>query len=552
MNLKSKQEKIVSVCIIIMVFVAVSFVCRPVFYLNDDVTMRSILSGSYSGSPDGHAVYMKYPLTWVLSLLYSMTKVIPWLEIFFAGCLIWSAVECSSKFKNEKWGMWGALIPAVLFALSFFCYMHYTMIAAVLAGTAAICLCCGESKVKPVVFWLLAWMIRSQVAYLALPFLGVAFLWKMVSAQRDKVRNELVWSAKTCVMILAGLLVCAGINSLAYRSEKWQDYLYYNEVRTQLYDYTDFHSTDVYGQNYEQYGMTKEEFLILDSYNTMLDQAVDGEKIGMVAEKVTAGMHGGNSFAQQIKECVLKYYYEMRYSNHMYVYAWAAVLVVLMGILLLEKKWLQAALVVCLEAGRSMIWMYLIYRGRFPERVVVSLYVIEIMLLTGLLVGVTSVNKGKVYKAAQIALAAILSLILFVQVGMDAQRTQAQSRIQKEWTILTEYCEKDPENLYLIDVFSAVEYGGVQYQQDAANMMLAGGWMSDSPLATDRFHKMNAADGGQALFENENVLFVTEEGSDIAWLEEYLEGRFGTCTLQQADELVCGENKVFQIWKVTK
>jgi hypothetical protein len=569
MNLKSKQEKIVSACVIIMVFVAAFFVCRPVFYLNDDVTMRSIMSGNYSGSPDGHAVYMKYPLTWVLRVLYGIENVVPWLELFFAGCLVWSATECISKLKTEKSGMWGVLIPTVLFMLPFFWYMHYTMIAAALAGTAAICLCCGKSKSKPVIVWLLAWMIRSQVAYLALPFLGVALLWRLISVKKEQKRSELICCGKICVAVLSGLLVCAGVNGLAYRSEKWQEYLTYNEVRTELYDYTNFHSTDMYGQKFDQYGMTRNDFLILDSYNTMLDMNVNSGKIGQVADKITAGMQDERNLTQWIKECVLKYYYEMRYSSHLYVYVWAAVLAVLMIKLLLEKNWLGASLVVCLEAGRSLIWLYLIYRGRFPERVVVSLYVIEILLLAGMLSRSSEPCKEKLCgigermkerfgdvdcleKVCRAGFILVLSLILVMQVRADVQRTVSQAKTQNEWTVLKQYCEKDPETLYLIDVFSAVEYGGLQYQQDTPNMMLAGGWMSASPLAMERFEKIGAADGGQALFEKDQVLFVAEDGADLSWLEEYLNNRFGQCSLQQVNALECGENKVFRIWEAAR
>jgi hypothetical protein len=145
-----------------------------------------------------------------------------------------------------------------------------------------------------------------------------------------------------------------------------------------------------------------------------------------------------------------------------------------------------------------------------------------------------------------------LSLILVMQVRADVQRTVSQAKTQNEWTVLKQYCEKDPETLYLIDVFSAVEYGGLQYQQDTPNMMLAGGWMSASPLAMERFEKIGAADGGQALFEKDQVLFVAEDGADLSWLVEYLNSRFGQCSLRQVNELECGENKVFRIWKAVR
>lgn len=576
----------------------------PVFYLNDDVTMRSILSGSYTGTPDGHAVYMKYPLTGILSGLYKIAGDVPWLELFFIGCILWALAELVMNVKHKKTG----LLFGGLFLLPFYLYMHYTVIAAILVGTTAYLVCAGKSRIKPVLFWLLAWMVRSQVAYLALPFLGVALLWKLqgeYAAWKECATSEaiagnipkasesgakfnkkeagrpgvlIMWKKelrgwlKTGCMALAGFLVCTGLHHLCYAGKDWQAYLKYNDARTTLYDYTDFLSTDFYAENYEKYAMTESQFIILNSYNTLLDHSIDEEKMEQVAATVSEGMTSRREGPVWLKESVKQYYYQIRYGESIYVWLWLAIFGGLALVVILGRDWISLLLLGCYGGGRSLIWVFLIWKGRFPERIAISLYVIELLLLVGMWSLQWDLQKRNFEKlimyirkshkfrpglavAGRVCLAGMgimLAGLLVVQIRTDAARAVEKKTLQQEWNVLKEYCGNDCDRLYLIDVFSAVEYSGLSFERDSENLMLAGGWMSASPLAAERFHAFEAGDGAEALFGKDQVSFLAQKDRDLTWLEDYLQERFGACALQATSEIPCSPNKVFVEYKVVK
>lgn len=540
----------------------------PVFYLNDDVTMRSILSGSYTGTPDGHAVYMKYPLTGLLSGLYRVAGGVPWLELIFIGCILWALVEMVIPLKHKKAG----LLFGVLFLLPFYLYMHYTVIAAILAGTAAYLMCVGKSPIKPILFWFLAWMVRSQVAYLALPFLGVALLWKLRSVYAAwKECATCKAAAGNCLKVSVVFLLCAGLNRLCYADADWQAYLKYNDARTTLYDYTDFLSTDLYAENYEQYAMTESQFIILNSYNTLLDHSIDEEKMEQVAAAVSEGMASRREGSVWLKESVKQYYYQIRYGESIYVWLWLAIFGSLALVVILGRDWISLLLLGCYGAGRSLIWVFLIWRGRFPERVAVSLYVIELLLLIGMWNGLPDLcrenlkklrffskegkNKKRLWivsRVCSVGLGIMLAGLLVVQIRTDAARAVEKKTLQQEWSVLKEYCGNDRDRLYLIDVFSAVEYSGLSFERDSENLMLAGGWMSASPLAAERFHAFGAGDGAEALLGKGQVSFLAQKDRDVTWLEDYLQERFGACDLQAVSEIPCSPNKVFVEYKVVK
>jgi len=550
MKLKTKREKIILICVMIAVFVVISFVCRPVFYLNDDVTMRSILSGSYLGKADGHAVYMKYPLTGILSMLYGLCADIPWMELFFAGCLIGAVVEVVTLEFGENKGMLWKMLCGILFVLPFFWYMHYTVIAAVLAGTAAFLLSTGKKEVQAIIFWLLAWMIRSQIAYLVLPFLLVAVLWNGTGKKWQEAKRTLLHLIKMIGIALAVFLVCVGMNRLAYASEEWQSFFAYNEARTDLFDYTDFHSTDHYDKTYEQYGMTENEFYVLKSYNTILDNSVDVQTLEKVVDLVRQRMEQNQDIVAGIKDCVKQYYYEIRYGDNLYVVVWLLLYILLAAKLIFGRNWKGMLVLGCLGGGRSLIWIYLIYRGRFPERIVEALYIIELLLLAGMLYNLSRSDKNKCRSGIKGLLVAAVIGILFVQVKETYVKVEEKVQTQREWTVLRDYCKKQEETLYLLDVFSTVEYGGLQYERDGSNIMLAGGWMSASPSALKRLTDRDAADGAEALYEDKNTLFLVDKTRNIEDMKAYLNRRFGDCRLEPVDEILCSEDKIFVVYRL--
>ena len=55
----------------------------------DDLAMKSIISGVFTGTPDGHSVFMRYPLSWLLSQLYRIWAGVDWYDLFFMGCHGW-------------------------------------------------------------------------------------------------------------------------------------------------------------------------------------------------------------------------------------------------------------------------------------------------------------------------------------------------------------------------------------------------------------------------------------------------------------------------------
>ena len=170
-RLESRRDIFLISVIIAGILAVVSFVCPPYYSMNDDVTMKSIMAGTYTGVPDGHAVYMKYPLTGIISMLYRIMDSVPWFDVIMVGCfllamssVLFSIVEKVREHKSRivKIGiiLAGSFLCMSLF-LPYFLTMHYTIVAAMLAGSALFLVAMGSNWMW-VVLMLLCYCIRSK------------------------------------------------------------------------------------------------------------------------------------------------------------------------------------------------------------------------------------------------------------------------------------------------------------------------------------------------------------------------------------------------------
>lgn len=521
----------------------------PVFYLNDDMTIRSILKGAYSGTPDGHTVYMQYPLTGILAALYRFVSFVPWLELFYTVCFLVCMVLFAGLFRNPPLGC----LAAVVLYVPFYVYMHYTLVAALIAATAVFLLGAGKRGAWPLILIVMAYLIRNEVGLLALPYVACAMVWQVVILPKEQWKKEIIAKVKQCGCLLGILLVCFLINYAFYSSPEWKEYGEYNKGRTLLYDYTDFLSTDYYEQNYADYGMTEEEYHLLSSYNIMLDEGLNRDKMQQVSETVAARLQKNMSVGERCIDTVQKYYLHMRYNDLPYNYIWL-ILVLLLGLgFLCTKKWKQLIILTILLAGRSAIWFSLIWQGRFPQRISLTLYIVELLLLLSMGIGFlkeTGLLRTNSEKWISVGLCLVLVALGVFQWSNTNAKIEKQVQLQSEWMALCEYCEASADITYLTDVFSVVKYAGTHYSSDCENIMILGGWMSYSPLAQERLMQLNARDAAQALVNGENVKLLVAKDKDITWLEGYLQNRFGHVELELVDEICISSNASFNIYNV--
>lgn len=520
----------------------VFLLCPPVLYMNDDIVMRSILSGAYTGTPNGHAVYMQYPLTLVLSLLYRIIPIVPWLELFFTGCIFACMMLVMQKLPHYGGGTYLVLI----FFLPFFVFMHYTIIAAVVGGTAVFLVCRSKRSWVSIILLWLSFMIRSQVGLLCLAFVAAGLVWRILRTE-DNLKTDLKGIGKYAGILILGLVIISGFNAIFYCNAEWREYKAYNEARTALYDYTNFVSAEKYVENHDAYGMTEEEAQVLTKYYTMLDSSIDSERLQSIEEKVTAGMWENMGAFSILKNCLKKYWIQVVHCNLPYNYVWAGFYVVLFAAILVTGKWFELAFLAVLGAGRSVVWLYLIWQDRFPERVVLSLYIVELLLLLAMSVSVIKdlkagilQNRVWLQKLCIIALAIVGGAVGGYVTAENYKNAYEHRKMQQEWDGVKAYCAEHPDNTYFMDMNSMANCFDARYSSKQTNMLAMGGWLTASPLVHQRMDTLGGQDAAEILYYNDGARLLADVGQDMSWLQEYMKNRFGDCELVAVNVIYSG------------
>ena len=137
MEIKKAWEKYGN-CIIMSMTIAVNIILLSFLFdfyydMNDDVMMKDIMAGVYTGTPDGHNMQTLYILGAFISLLYRLCRSIPWYGLFLFLCQMGSLYLVGVRLLqlSKKWyTKAGCMIFATVFlwgiALSHIIAIQYT------------------------------------------------------------------------------------------------------------------------------------------------------------------------------------------------------------------------------------------------------------------------------------------------------------------------------------------------------------------------------------------------------------------------------------------
>lgn len=547
-NFINKTKDIWGFLSVAIVLAAIGLVCPLVYGLNDEAVIQSILSGAYLGQPDGHAIYMRYPLSGAISGLYRISDEVSWLTLFFAlsiavcSYVVLKLVGEAGKEKGTRFLsllLTGILLVAVLF--QHYVVMYYTIIAALLGGTAILLYLSEEQnnriiskrKVLSLLLFFLCYMVRGQVFVLTLPFFLVAVLWKACDCNRENLVGRIKGFACYGAILSIGILTLLLIHEVAYGSEEWKEYHQFNEARTEYYDYTLLLPYDEYAEMYQEVGVSKEQFGLLERYGLVLDEQIDAGLLQKLAEKTNEErlQHGGLSdiVAKELE----KYCYRTTHREDFPYNAVVLMLYLSVGVCcILHRKYKHIVLMLCLGFGRSFIWMYLMVRGRYPERVTVSLYLIEILLLLGLLLGFVrkwqpfvTLEKGKkVFSLVLLGVCVAFVLPVTCSRVKDAYcLAKTQENVQLEWEELRSYMAEKEDAFFYLDVNALNGVAEMQYREvEYENYMRIGSWLLYSPLMKEKQERTGYDEVLETLLNRQDTYIVFDETWGSEWFENYV------------------------------
>lgn len=547
--------------------------------LNDDVLMKDILAGVYTGAPESRNIQMLFPISWFISCLYRLVRTLPWYGIFLCGChflCIYLLTERLLCFFSKKWSKAAAVSLEALVLLALLLreliFVQYTVTCTLLAATAAFLFLTADSSgtaaaflrrnLPSVILVALAYLIRSEMLLLVLPLICVTGLCRWMAEKPFWTKENTKKYFLVFGVLLSGIILGQGAHMLGYSSPKWQEFTAYFDNRTELYDFQFIPPYEGNEAFYESVGLTKSGQTLLANYNFGMDEEIDAELLGKVAGYAGEIKKEMISSRDMFKQAVFNYRYR---TFHETDYPWNLYVLGMYVLVLVFSLWNRHFRYVLelflLGIVRTGLWMFILYRGRSPERITHSLYLMEFVILLGMLLW-ESKKENRLPFPAKAGAMALLAFFGFLGVGSSFEKTSAEylhrEEVNTELQALQSYTGQYPENFYFVDVFSTVAYSEklfVGVDNSLSNYDIMGGWASKSPLNEKKFRAFDMNTMEEALLTMENVYVIVKEPEPTLpllgdWIRDYYGERGISVTLQRVDAIRTEEKAVFYVYAV--
>lgn len=571
--------------ITLMLIIVIGVVFDYYYEFNDDVLMKDIMSGVYSGIPSGLNMQTLAPLGIIISLFYKLAPNVPWYGGFLCLChyvcifiLFYRALRVSEtkRIRSRLVIMAIGVLFIMGFLLPHLVMVQYTVTVAILTATAAFIFYTipynlddkkFARQVIPVVLiaWL-AFMVRSEMFLLLLPYVAITGLarWNREKSMADKqtVRRYML----VVVAIAVCMAVSLGLDKLAYSSDDWRSFRNEFDNRTQLYDYQYVPPYEQNAEFYDSCGISEAEVNLLSNYNYGIDNRIDGNILGQVAEYAD-GLRN-ESLGYKCKRALQEYIYRVtHFTDGAYAFTVFFLYVMLIWAILARKesstkhKLHIIGLRACgLFFMRSVSWLYIIMGHRAPDRIVHSLYIVEIIILfSQLLVEFTSKLREGRYIQFIASITLIVGGIVLSPLTMIEVRSHVSSQdvLNRNSQAIDGYCKEHPDNFYFEDVYSTIIDGEttnekmfVDVDVRIKNYDLIGGWICNSPLYRDKLSRYGIKDVTTDLVDKDNVYVIISDDYDEKWISSFYDSIERSVTINRVDT-INASSRNYGVYKVS-
>lgn len=568
--------------------------------LNDDTTIKDILSGAYTGTPSGYSIQMLYPLGALIALCYRAIPGVAWYGLFLCLCqfgvfaLVGFRLTRMFQTKKEQW--LALVLEAVLFTGLLFrelVMVQYSVTSGICMAGAIFLYATGDTKesmaasVKenliPVLLVVLSFMIRTELCLMLMPFLLLAGFIRLLSdpakgklTRTDIVRRNLF----IALFAVLGMLAVYGLDLLATHlspvSQNWQRFEHFFDARTKLYD---FYQLPAYEENesfYQEIGLSEESYALLQNYNFALDESIDEHLLEEIVSYVENGAGTTNNMTNHFNLMYTKNSLKegiWLYKQRLFTLkdgVWGILLLYLYATLLLficrfedKQKLLQTGKVILLFLIRSCLWLYLLMVDRMLDRITVPLLFGEsVLLISWILEFIRKYRVKGAYFYSILFLCGICSLCY------NGKRTfteyQKREEINPRWEAFMDYCHYFPEDYFVMDVYSSTSYAGIPYSEkmfrnvdnSLKNYDLCGGWLVKSPLYREKLEQFSVSAIEDALQKSakgkHQVYFVAACDKDLNWLDAYYAHKGQKIQIMCADKIWYRNEAIFYVYSIEK
>ena len=556
-----------------------------IYGINDDWTLHMVISGSYLGYPEPRVNYIMYPLALLLCGLYGIIDSIPWYGIMLQGLVALCGFFIYFRIyyrmeKNIK-----RYIYSILGLVIFLCAhigvvvaIQFTQVGAICGATAIFLFLTADTKGKDwkgylieniptIIMATFSLNVRENTLYMCLPIAGMMLIAKWF-IEDGKITKEIIVRYSGLVVALG---VCLGgtivSHKIAYSSPEWKEYVNVNNIWTKGVDYYGFPSYEEIEELLTENKMTKEDYEVSIAFQTFYRGEMKYSdfltKITDIAKEKYDISHSFKVKLQTANEKIINSLIleSLRPLNIVVIYLF----VIVVFLMICKRSPGSFVAFLCYLFGRFFAWYFLLFAGRFPERIPQGLFSMDLLVLMGLILYFNLGDKTGVLKYKSVRVlgsmtsAMVFALIMWNGINVQDEMAGKIEIYQDRWYGIKNYCQSHLENRYFLsggsqtllyysdDIFETDSIGKKQNFYTNTNF--------DSP--SPNFYDMMGAEYGSYLgddmIEQENNYWIYEKDcfSEEADIVKFYKTEYDTFTYELVD-VFDTETTTFEVYHFSK
>ncbi len=513
-------------------------VIKPVDGINDDWGMYSTLSGAYTGTPDAHVMFFLYPLAWLLAKLYTLCSFIPWYGLFQHGVQIACLFAVYRRFlrlrrrHNPKASFLAPALSAFLFLffivdLNVISEVQYTTTAGLAAATALFCFITARisqsaagfflDNVPTLLFSWISFSMRQNIFFLMLPMAGMLWLSKWIIARKSGTENMAGKLLGFALLLCLGLGILWGANAAAYASPEWSDFRKINHYRERVGDFYGWPQYEECRDELEALGLDEEAYMYRRCGAPYIGYDMSVEDWKQMHDIARSCYLARTRLTDRLKNIAVSLFNVFFYGGGMQpAKLCAGLLLLLTPVLIFYHRSLPALFVYLMYLfGRSVSWIYVLYGGRFPRRIVQPLITVDFLVLCGILLAFNLLYSER--KNSYALILPVLFALSILSVVITTKDVKENYRIHEEvWQGLKSYCFSHPDNFYIWTYASGTlehfcETPFAPGQDTYQNFMYTNWGVVCNPNTQKKLAAWDIGEFGQDLVKSDRVYFILQD-----------------------------------------
>ncbi|MCG8582954.1 MAG: hypothetical protein MI866_23755 [Bacteroidales bacterium] len=487
-----KLQIVLIVLLTIVIYWCVNAFLFIRFEANDDIAMALFASGSYSGMPNEHLVFINFIFGFILKFLYQFNSSIEWYTYSFLALQILSVsiiVNYISSHTISKFMKVCFALVCYTLSIRLLILLQFTTTAAMVA-TAGLLLTVNSKRgisYMGIVLIIIASLIRFNAAMLVVLMASPVFI-------IDALKNKVVRIKYAHITLAISLCFCLGAklaDTYYYQHEQeWKDYVAFNAFRGKIND----------NPNNDISTQLPDDILPAD-YTLLVNFFANPQAIDLPTVQKIYGLLEKPSLYDRLLNVI---------SEFRRTIAGTAFLVMIATLIFLFAEQRLKIIPVLIVCNYLVIFIYLSSNAFVKPRVFLSALYPVVMLLPFIYNENVNIRKTKLLPVASV----IVSLLFVYQTITISKESEEirDAHLSEQQDLIDKYLNQENHHLipfkgYSVAYFNIFNISNLFY----SGQMHFSGWLTQSPYNYSGFSSFKKLiDGSGMIISNSKYDMITQ------------------------------------------